>query len=158
MPRRATAAPAEPEETEETEELDLTAYATKPVTVVAEAYTEWIEQETGYKADERTVYLAMSLRRKFQHDPDSRERIAELREERNAAKPAKEKATPEPEEGEEPAQAKPARSRSKAAAPKPTPPATRRGAARPTAAAGTASRATTGRTRSKTAAGAAAPF
>jgi hypothetical protein len=146
MPRRAAAAQAEPE-TEETEELDLTVYATKPVTVVAEAYTEWIEQETGYKADERTVYLAMSLRRKFQHDQGSRDRIAELREERNAAKPAKDAA--EPEEGEEDAPPKPARSRAKPAAPKPAPSASKRGTTAP-------SRASTGRTRGKAAA--AAPF
>lgn len=89
MAPRKTAAVEEPEETEE---LDLTVYADKEITPTAQAFTEWIQDETGYEPDERSVYLAMSLRRKFQHDAATRTRIAELREER---KPVKAAAEPE---------------------------------------------------------------
>lgn len=143
-PRKSAAAVEEPEETEE---LDLTVYKDKEITPTAQAFTEWIEDETGYAPDERSVYLAMSLRRKFQHDAATRTRIAEIREERKPAKA-------EPEEEKAPAAKRgaakgvtststtakaPARGRGAktAEAAKPTPPARSRGR-KPAAAAASA--------------------
>lgn len=90
MPRKRAAAPVQEVEVEETS--DLSAAVDKPITVTAQAFVEWIEDNTGYEADARSVQLAMSLRRKFQHDEASRERVAELREERAATKPEPETA------------------------------------------------------------------
>jgi len=81
---RAQKAAPEPEEVED-DVLDLTVYADKVHTPTAQAYAEWIEEQTGYAPDEKSVYLAMSLRRKFQHDADTRTRIAEIRDERKPA-------------------------------------------------------------------------
>lgn len=106
MPRKSAAAAAA--EVEEPEYADLSKAADKPITVTAQAFTEWIEEQTGYEADERSVSLAMSLRRSFQHDKTTRERIEDLREEREAAKPKAEPA---------PAPAKATRGRKAKAAP-----------------------------------------
>lgn len=158
MPRtRATAPAVEPEETEETE-ADLTVYAAKTITPVAQALAEWLTEETGYDTDARSVYLTMSLRRRSRQDESVLERVEEIRGERKAAaeaakppKPVKAPPVENEEEGEAPA--KPARRKPAAAAAvtstsstsKPAP-ARRRAAAAPAA----------GRTRAK--AGATAPY
>lgn len=111
MPRRAAATAVEPEETGgKYDHINPADYADKDITVTAVAYAEWLTDQVGYEVDPKTVHLTMSLRRKFQSDPDTRARIAELREEAaEAAKAAKAKETPA-EETPKPAR----RTRSKA--------------------------------------------
>lgn len=154
MPRRPAAKPAEAE-VEETEEIDLTTYVDKEVTPVAQAYTEWLSDRTGYNADERTVALAMALRRKFQHDEESRERIAEIREEREAARPKRAPKEEESDEEETPAAgAKATRARASRGS-KVTSSST---TSKPAAARGAASRRGRGKAAATASEGAEAPF
>jgi hypothetical protein len=144
--RAAATAEPEIEETEST--FDPAVYADKPVTPAAQAFAEWLYDQTGHggepgteehEAHARSVYMAMGLRRKFQADEDTRTRIAEIREERaealKEAKAAKAAASvpAEGEEGEEgEAPAKPKRTRaSKASTPASTGAATKPAAAKP---------------------------
>jgi hypothetical protein len=115
MPPRK-AAVAEPEEAEGTE-TDLTVYAEKQVTPVAQALTEWLIDETGYEVDERSVYLTMALRRRSRLDPGIQDRVEEIREERKAAAEAAKPPKPvkaAAEESEEAPAAKPRRARATA--------------------------------------------
>ena|SRR5215472_2308578 len=59
---RKTAPAPEPEEAER----DYAAYATKDINGKAEAYSEWIEELTGYEPDPRSVMLAVNLHMEFQ--------------------------------------------------------------------------------------------
>lgn len=153
MPRRAAAQTQEVEEVEESE-VDLTKYADKEITPVAQAFTEWITDNTGYEADERTVALAMALRRKFQHDDASRERIAEIREERGVESAAEEKAAPA-RRGRKPAAAPAEEAEEGEETPAATPKATRARASRGTAK-GTTSSSSTSKPASRRGRGAAA--
>ena len=51
-----------------TVENEFTKYVTKPITKTMVEYHEWLEQQTGLDLDDRTVYLAATLRGAFQAD------------------------------------------------------------------------------------------
>lgn len=65
----------------------LVAFAEKAITPVIRDYVEWIEKETGYRPDERSVLLASALRGKFQKSPSNQKRLSD-----QAARVAKAKA------------------------------------------------------------------
>ena len=61
---------------------DLKKYATATITPTMEAFAEWLQKETGYAVDPRTVALAGSLRSDFQKSEawksDSRNYLANV--------------------------------------------------------------------------------
>lgn len=68
----------------------LASYVEKDITPVMKNYTEWLEQETGYPVDERTVQLAGVLRSRFQKSDFNQERITSRAEEREQEAAARE--------------------------------------------------------------------
>lgn len=52
------------------------AYAEKAIPTRMQEYVEWLERETGYAVDARSVYLSSSLRGTFQKSDENQERIA----------------------------------------------------------------------------------
>ena len=139
---------AEPEE----EGRDLTAYAEKPINPKAEAYSEWLEEATGYEVDPRSVMLAVNLHMLFQGSEEWRSdprnpRSPAGRKARAAANGAEEeppkrrgraaKATEEDEDEEAPAARRATRRGTAAAKPAASKaPAAKRGTARPAPASG----------------------
>ena len=55
----------------------LANYAEKDVPTVIQGFAEWLKAETGYEVDERSVYLASSLRGTFQKSEGNQKRIAD---------------------------------------------------------------------------------
>lgn len=129
-------------EQDENGELDLTGYATKPITGTMEAFAQWIRDETGYNVDTRSVALSGTLRGDFQRWYNEPSRKAARQAEREGEREAE----------SAPTQAAPAKGRGKAA----TPPA--KPAGRGKAAAGKATAATTAKPRGRGRPKAEAPF
>jgi hypothetical protein len=73
----------------EPEELPFGKYVDKEPTAVHEACAEWIEANTGYEVDLKSVQLTALLYGRFQKSPENQERIAAARE--NAATAAEER-------------------------------------------------------------------
>lgn len=71
----------------------LAVYAEKNIPTVISGFAEWLQEQTGYEIDERSVYLASSLRSNFQKSPSNQKRIsdraAEIESERAARAQAK---------------------------------------------------------------------
>jgi hypothetical protein len=145
MPPRTKRAKAEPETTE----LPFGKYVDKEPTEVHEACADWIQDNTGYDVDLKTVQLVALLYGRFQRSEENQERIkaqkanaAKLAEERaNRPKAAKKTAAPtrrrgaaveEDDEVEEEAPAKGRRGAGRATAVSPAKKATSR-RRRPTA-------------------------
>lgn len=51
-------------------------YAEKAIPTRMQEYVEWLERETGYAVDARSVYLGSALRGTFQKSDENQERIA----------------------------------------------------------------------------------
>ena len=54
----------------------LAAYAEKNIPTRMQEYVDWLERETGYAVDPRSVYLSSALRGTFQKSDENQERIA----------------------------------------------------------------------------------
>ncbi|PXA68528.1 hypothetical protein [Cryobacterium arcticum] len=67
----------------------LAHYAAKEVTPVIAAYAAWLEEQTGYKVDPLSVYLASALRGTFQKSDGNQKRIADRAAELEAETKAK---------------------------------------------------------------------
>ena len=99
-------------------EPKLASYADKTITPVMQDFSDWIEQETGYKVDPMSVQLGSALRGIFQKSDFNQERIARRAEERAAEEQAKLDRAAEREEARAAKeQAKAERAAAKAAAP-----------------------------------------
>lgn len=61
-----------------------TGYVEKPISPVTQNFIAWLQKETGYPVDARTVSLALDLHGRFQKSPGNQKRIAEAKQ-RNAA-------------------------------------------------------------------------
>ena len=67
-------------------------YAEKAIPTRLQEYVEWLERETGYKVDPRSVYLGSALRGTFQKSDENQERIANRAQEIIDQKVAREQA------------------------------------------------------------------
>lgn len=73
-------------------EPKLANYAGKNVPTRIQEYAEWLEKETGYAVDLRSVYLGSALRGTFQKSDENQERIASRADEIVAERAAREEA------------------------------------------------------------------
>ena len=62
----------------------LTRYVEKDISTVLQDFTSWLEDQTGYPVDPRTVSLAIDLHSTWQRGPENQKRIAEARARREA--------------------------------------------------------------------------
>ena len=62
----------------------LTRYVEKDISTVLQDFTAWLEDQTGYPVDPRTVSLAIDLHSTWQRGPENQKRIAEAKTRREA--------------------------------------------------------------------------